>query len=200
MKVIILDAGHGGRDPGAIGRPGGKQVRERDAVLAIAIEAEKMLRKKGFTVAMTRRGNEFVALTKRPALVKADVFVSVHVNASGDNRAAGFETLAMQSEEQSWRLAGELQKRVIGSVAHFTGKKKIIHDIRDRGLKSRPDLAVLSTSRRLKMPAALVELGFINHPVEGGLLHPSHPYHADYIWTLANAITSGVCDYFGVPI
>ncbi len=85
-KVIVIDPGHGGKDTGAIGY---KRKREKDIVLSLAKKVYKELKKKGFKVYLTRRGDYFVTLRSRTRManrVKANLFLSIHANAAPNKR------------------------------------------------------------------------------------------------------------------
>ena len=89
--LVILDPGHGGEDFGAVGVAG---LLEKDVVLAIALEAEKLLKERNIGVRLTRRSDEFVPLSVRTALsneTKAELFISLHVNAEAYGKATGLE-------------------------------------------------------------------------------------------------------------
>jgi len=93
VKTIVIDSGHGGKDPGALGAKG---IKEKDIVLKIAKLLEKKFKEKtDITVILTRRKDVFIPLEERTAIAntkKADIFVSIHVNASRNKNAAGIET------------------------------------------------------------------------------------------------------------
>jgi len=81
VKTIVIDPGHGGKDPGAIGP---KEVKEKDVVLSVGAKLKKNLEAKGFTVKMTRSTDEFLELAKRPKMASdwgGDLFISLHCNA-----------------------------------------------------------------------------------------------------------------------
>jgi N-acetylmuramoyl-L-alanine amidase len=81
IKTIIIDPGHGGKDPGAVGH---KSLKEKDVVLAVGLKLKKKLEEKGFTVKLTRDSDEFIELAKRPKMASdwgGDLFISLHCNA-----------------------------------------------------------------------------------------------------------------------
>lgn len=91
IKTIVIDPGHGGKDPGAISRYG---TREKDIVLDISKRLKRNLEKKGLTVYLTRNNDRFISLSKRTLFANnknADLFISMHANASRYSRARGFE-------------------------------------------------------------------------------------------------------------
>jgi len=91
LSKIVIDAGHGGNDPGAIGRSG---LREKDVNLDIAKRLSKLLRQEGVETVMTRSGDKFIPLPNRVSIANgsgADLFVSIHSNASRSRSLNGFE-------------------------------------------------------------------------------------------------------------
>ena len=155
-QAIVIDAGHGGHDPGAIGLTGRS---EKDVNLDIAIKlAERLSQQAGLRVFLTRDGDYFVDLYERAQLaneLKADLFVSIHANASSTNpEANGIETLYFPADADegvftSKLFAGIVQKRLISFLR-----------VTDRGIVPRPNLVVL---RRTDMPAILVETAFMTN-------------------------------------
>ena len=171
--VVMLDPGHGGSSPGAI--YGG--VNEKDLDLAIAKKTRDLLEEAGVLVLMTRTGDEDVGLSERTALAAgwcADLFVSIHCNASTDNpEALGIYTCAYSRESEGWALADTLRKTMMAS----TGAG-------DMGTAERPRLVVLNTAT---MPAALVECGYMSTPSE--LERLKNP---EYQALLARGIADGI--------
>lgn len=107
--VIIIDAGHGGKDPGAIGRSG---VREKDVVLDIARRLQQALQGRGLDVKMTRSADQFISLGKRTEFAtrnKADLFVSVHANSSPARNVQGIEVYTVR--DLDYREKKEDQRR-----------------------------------------------------------------------------------------
>ncbi len=218
-KVIILDPGHGGKDPGAIGKYG---TQEKDLVLSIGLRLKALLEKSGFKVYMTRSGDRFIPLQDRPRFANkknGDLFISLHINSAPFNtRASGIETFYLSSR-YSDPDAKKVAKRE--NTSSFTGKpltedeliKLILSDlllsvnIEDsskfaglvekqltryvnlpvRGVKTAPFIVL----KGLKMPAVLVELGFISNPKEEKLLKTR-----EFQLKLAKGITSAVKLFF----
>lgn len=110
IRRIVVDPGHGGHDPGAVG-PGGTQ--EKDVVLAIGLKLRDLLKDElGLDVVMTRSGDVFIPLEERTAIankVNADLFVSVHANAANNHVASGIETyyLNLAKTEKAAQLAAK---------------------------------------------------------------------------------------------
>jgi N-acetylmuramoyl-L-alanine amidase len=152
--IICLDAGHGGNDPGA--SFGG--IKEKDVVLQIALKMRNILILNKFVdPIMTRDSDVFVTLDDRVKIAndsKADYFLSLHVNAAG---VAGAATTA--SGEEIWVMGNDVVSRDYASLLidfldmSFPGQPH-------RGIKSR----AFHVLKYTKMPSALVEFGFINHP------------------------------------
>lgn len=180
MKKIVLDPGHGGQDPGAVG-PGG--TKEKDVALAVV----KYLQQELSPIAqiyLTRERDEYRELWQRSALansVGADYFISIHCNAATDRTANGTETLIYGRGGEAEKLAYKVQAKVVSTLG-----------TRDRGIKARPELHVLA---RTKMPAILVELAFISNPLEERML--ANPATQQKV---ARAIAEGVADYLGVRL
>ena len=149
MKIICIDPGHGGKDPGACA--GG--VREKDIALDVAKKIRVNLRAAGYSVILTRETDVFVELSDRARMAnsaKAGLYVSIHCNSVEDNaRATGMEVY-------HYTRASEASKRAARVIYD---KLLPVCGLRGRGVKSQ-DLAVL---RETAMPAVLVELGFISN-------------------------------------
>lgn len=154
MKICI-DAGHGGKDPGAVS----ENVQEKDINLVIATILFERLSNAGHEVVMTRTDDSFVKLYKRVDIAnnaEVDVFISIHNNAAGNTDIGGTEVLHYPDSEDGIKIAGEVQKELV---------KLLRRD--DRGLKERDNLVVLNSTT---MPAILVECGFLTNPIERKLL------------------------------
>jgi len=108
VKRIIIDAGHGGKDPGAIGRNG---IREKDVMLKLArLVADKVRQELRCEVVLTRKSDVFLPLEDRTAIAnmkKGDLFISLHTNAHRDRRISGVETyiLNIALDEDAMNLA-----------------------------------------------------------------------------------------------
>ncbi|HEY5996951.1 MAG TPA: N-acetylmuramoyl-L-alanine amidase, partial [Candidatus Deferrimicrobiaceae bacterium] len=127
---VMLDPGHGGKDSGAVGLSG---LKEKDVVLEIGrMVREKLLKQGGFDVAMTRDTDVFIPLEERTAMANkthADLFVSLHINASPNRKAEGISTYVL-SRAGSDRAALELAARENGvPVRKLTGVKFILDDL-----------------------------------------------------------------------
>ena len=127
---VMIDPGHGGKDPGAIGPTG---LKEKDVVLAIGRRIREKLSRSGeFDVRMTRDEDVFIPLEERTAMAnkgRADIFVSLHINASPNRRAEGFSTYVL-SRGASNREDLELAARENGvPIRNLQGVKFIIDDM-----------------------------------------------------------------------
>jgi len=127
---VMIDPGHGGKDPGAIGPTG---LKEKDVVLEIGRKIREKLSRSGeFDVRMTRDEDVFIPLEERTAMAnkgRADIFVSLHINASRNQRAEGFSTYVL-SRGASNREDLELAARENGvPIRKFQGVKFIIDDM-----------------------------------------------------------------------
>lgn len=130
-ELIVIDAGHGGHDTGAIG--GGK--REKDLVLQIAKRLERQLKKRGYRVYMTRRTDRFLKLPQRTKIADrkdAKVFISIHANSlpkgSRRNKVYGIETFFLQTtrDAKSQRIAARENKAVLKGAGSRLSKKVIV--------------------------------------------------------------------------
>lgn len=171
--TIVVDAGHGGNDTGAVGPTG---LEEASTVLLISQYLAGYLLNLDIEVILTRERDTFVTLGDRCAIAndaKANYFVSVHLN-SNSSAAVGIETL--YKSEAGKDLAVPVQSALIEATGDV-----------DRGLKHRSDLYVLNATA---MPAILVEGGFISHPSTETKLKTS-----DYQMLLANAVGDGIAAF-----
>jgi len=218
LKVsrIVIDPGHGGKDPGAIGPDGEK---EKDITLSISKVLAKRLRDEGFDVFLTREGDTFIPLEERTAYAnkkKADLFVSVHVNAHEDVAVRGVETyiLNLTTDASAIQVAARenattskslsdlqfiindlmLTSKINESSRFATSTQKSIisslgkssHTGKDLGVKQAPFYVLIGA----QMPSILVEIGFITNANECSLLQ-SETYQTSII----DGIVSGINFY-----
>jgi N-acetylmuramoyl-L-alanine amidase len=215
-RRIVIDAGHGGKDTGAIGPHG---VREKDMALAIARKVAAKLKSFGFSVMMTRRDDTFVALDDRTRIAneaKADLFVSIHCNAARRRKLEGVETwtLNVASDRYAARLAAfenaDADRTVsdlrmiladLATKANASDARELAQSVqsslvrtlrsrslpvRDHGTKQALFYVLLGTH----MPSILVETGFISNPSEEARLRS-----ARFQEGTAEAIARGVKDF-----
>ena len=150
MKRLVIDLGHGGTDPGAVGPNG---THEADLVLAIGKELNELLKGCNLEVKFTRLSNKYLSLTERAKIAndfKADYFLSIHINSASDKTVRGVEV---------WQYSNKNEKLNKFSNGLCTDVSKILN-IRNRGLKLSKELSVL---RNTAMPAALIEVDFISN-------------------------------------
>jgi N-acetylmuramoyl-L-alanine amidase len=177
-KLIVIDPGHGGRDPGAIGT--NSRITESDLVLETSYMLKKQLEAKGFKVYLTRDKDEYVDLYQRPNIankLNADLFVSIHINAFSNPKAEGIEVLYAEDDlRDSYSFAKITQSYLISYLNRV-----------DRGVKNRPRLIVLKNTM---MPAILTELGFLTNEIEEEMLISDK-----YLQKAADAMYRGIIDY-----
>jgi N-acetylmuramoyl-L-alanine amidase len=175
--TIVIDPGHGGPDPGAVGIGG---LRETDVVLDVSLQVAALLRARGVDVLLTRTGDVDVDLPPRVSLANrssATAFISIHANALSMRRqdVNGIETFFF-SDPRSGRLAGYLQQQMM-DVSPGTP---------NRGVRRGRFFVI----RRTVMPAALVEMGFVT-----GVIDAPRLARADHRRRLALALATGILNY-----
>jgi N-acetylmuramoyl-L-alanine amidase len=127
-KVIVLDAGHGGHDPGAVGPHG---TKEKDINLAIVLQLEKLFRKdKNYKVILTRDDDTFIPLVERANIAnknKADLFISVHCNANLNRNASGFEVYFLSEHaSDSEAISTETLENSVVALEDKSDEKKTV--------------------------------------------------------------------------
>ncbi len=171
--TVVLDPGHGGDEPGAVGPAG---TREKDVNLAIALEAERQLEAQGATVVLTRTGDYRITLASRGAIAQAlkpAVFISIHHNAEPDEHrpTPGSETYYQIASPDSKRAAGLLYEELFAALRTYAIDWTAD---RDAGAKYRPNSSGGDYYGILKrtagIPAVLSEAAFISNPPEEALL------------------------------
>jgi N-acetylmuramoyl-L-alanine amidase len=216
VRRIVIDAGHGGKDTGAIGPHG---VREKEMALAIARKVATRLKGFGFNVVMTRSDDTFVALDDRTRIAneaRADLFVSIHCNAAKRRKLEGVETwtLNVAADRYAARLAAfenadadrtvsdlrlilaDLATKANASDARDLAQSvqsSIVRTLRsrslpvhDHGTKQALFYVLLGTH----MPSILVETGFISNPAEEARLKS-----ARYQDGTADAVARGIKEF-----
>ena len=176
--LIVLDPGHGGNDPGAIGSKG---AREKDVTLNVSYYVRQMLIDSGMAVLMARADDSEILLQPRVDVAnnnKADLFVSVHCNAMDGSSPRGVETYFRTP--QSTNLAKIIHKNMIETLG-----------TPDRGIRVRNFFVI----RKTAMPSVLIEIGYITNPTEEALLGSSV-----YQKKVASAIYKGIKEYLGSQI
>ncbi|MDW7670704.1 MAG: N-acetylmuramoyl-L-alanine amidase [Bacillota bacterium] len=183
-KLIVIDPGHGGSDPGAISPS--LKMNEKEVNLEVALEARRLLEAAGFRVYMTRSDDSYVSLQDRAAVanqLRADLFISIHANAAPRSDLKGVETLYYPSEKNSFdfrenKFLAEIFQdemvRVLGAASHR--------------INAREKLVVL---RETNMPAIITEIGFMSNSEEERLIASS-----DYRRRAAEGVRNAVIRYF----
>ena len=213
---IVIDPGHGGYDPGAMN----DGVSEADVVLDVAMRLERLLAQQpGAEVVLTRRANVYVPLEERTAIANragADLFLSIHANASEDDRARGIETyflnfapnpaaeaIAARENAASARTMRQLpdivkaialnnkidESRDFASLVQSAMLERLKRgngNVKDLGVKQAPFMVLI----RATMPSILAEISFLTNPQEATLLRGT-----TYRQQIAEALFNGVMRY-----
>lgn len=217
VNKIVLDPGHGGKDPGAVGKGG---LKEKDVTLKLG----KMLRdnlhsKLNSKIIMTRDTDIFIPLEERTAIANsqdADLFVSIHINASPKRTATGIETyiLNISNDEEAKRVAARenaTSKRSVSDLEFILNdliktaktndssrlatsvQERLVQnlkakygDIRSNGVKGAPFYVLVGT----KMPSILVEVSFISNPEDEKKLQDE-----EYLNEVVEGISNGLMQY-----
>ena len=174
-KTIMLDAGHGGKDSGAVGRGGSY---EKTLTLKTAVQLKKQLESKGAKVLMARDVDDYVSLSIRSYYSNssnADAFISIHYNSAPLHVVAkGISSYYYHDRDK--RLAGSIQKEIVETTG-----------LRDRGVR----FGNFHVIRENKKPAVLLELGFISDAREEQVIGSS-----TYQAKVSKGITQGLIQYF----
>lgn len=184
--VIVIDAGHGGADPGAVGVTGSL---EKDVDLAIAQRVAELLEMSGAKVVETRQQDEMIADTKTEDIhrraqialeAQADLFITIHANSIPQKSLHGAQVFYHPDSEEGLQLAKDIQaeiSRVMGNT--------------ERQALSKKDIFLLNN---LTIPAVLVEVGFLSNEEEESLLQDSE-YRNRMAWCIyagiAHSFTKG---------
>lgn len=180
-KVIVIDPGHGGKDPGVVE----EGIREKDITTEVSIRLSTILGQAGAIVFLTRDSDESLANTKREDLDErisiannrdADLFISIHVNSYRAGRGVhGAQTFSQPGNKASKVLAEYIQDELVRVLGNNHRKAKQV------------DYYLL---RNASMPAVIVEVGFITNSIEGELLQ-----NPAYQSKVAYAIFTGIVNY-----
>jgi N-acetylmuramoyl-L-alanine amidase len=215
VSHVVIDPGHGGHDPGAKGAG----LTEAAVALDVALRLEALLAKEGVAATLTRRGDDYVPLEDRTAIAnqaQADLFLSIHVNASRNLQARGVESyflnfatnpdaeaIAARENAASGRTMTDLAdilKRItlntkISESRDFATRvqesmarrlKSTHRSFKDLGVKQAPFVVLIEAT----MPSVLVEISFITHGEEGRLLR-----NGSYRQRIAEALLEGIRHY-----
>ena len=213
VSRIVIDAGHGGHDPGVLG----KGLNEATLVLDVALRLEKLLLKEpGLEVVLTRRTDVYIPLEERTELANresADMFLSIHANASRNEAAKGIETyflsfasspeaeaVAARENSASAREMHQLpdiikaialnnkldESRDLANMVQeslVTSLRKNNKEIRSRGVKKAPFVVLIGAA----MPSVLAEISFVSNKQELSLLK-TNAYKQKIAESLFNAV------------
>jgi len=218
IKKVVIDAGHGGNDPGAIGRTG---LREKDVNLDIAKRLTLLLKKEGVEVVMTRSSDRFIPLERRVQITnnaRADLFISIHSNANHTKSMNGFEAYyvatsindakraVLASKSANLNLdnasivsnAAEL-RAILWDMIYVYDRAESIQLARNicRSVSSNMDVKILGVKdaryhvlRGARVPAVLVETGFVTNFNEERMLK-----NGFYRQKIAESIMDGISNY-----
>jgi N-acetylmuramoyl-L-alanine amidase len=215
VQSVFLDAGHGGKDPGAVHN----EVVEREVALDVTRRVGRLLRNRGLDVRYSREKDRYVSLgerTRQANNVKADLFVSVHINAAVDPKVSGFETYYLDiagnaavarlatvenagSDKKMGEINAVLADFMLSARTHESRRlaqllqggalarlNKTRYTVKDGGVKAAPFHVLIGTG----MPAVLVELGYCSNAAEARrLADPA------YRKVLAEGIAEGILAY-----
>ncbi len=217
-RVIVVDAGHGGKDPGATGTRG---TKEKDITLATALELARVLRERGdFKVVLTRDDDTFVPLSDRSKTandLEADLFVSLHCNAANNHRETGFEVYSVS--ERASDPEAEALAASENAALELEGKKPEEEDAKlillamtktEMVNESAPFAALVERAigkhvgvpdrgqkqagfyvlRGTHAPAILVEMAFVSHPKDEAQLGSRR-----FRRKMAEGVAAGIADY-----
>lgn len=179
LYKIVLDPGHGGKDPGAVANG----MQEKEITLAIAKKVAEILKANGIIVELTRDKDIYLDLTER--IKPCDISISIHVNAGGGQ---GLETWAslFNKAKESRKLAEYIHKNILAVVP-----------FKDRGIKTKKSYKgnwdyLFMIRKPLGVPV-LVELGFIDNPTDAQILKQEANINK-----IAEAIANGILEYLGI--
>lgn len=215
FDAVVLDAGHGGHDEGATGPSG---LREKDLVLDVTKLLAARLRERGMHVVLTRTRDEFLSLEERTAVAndaRADLFLSIHANASSSRKPRGIEIYfaSLDASDDAARATAERENSAFGAAAPdfetADPLAAILGDlIETQHLQESSEFAKLAQSKLsnvgrvrsrgvkqapfvvlmgVQMPASLVEIGFLTNPDDEKALRRSRKRAA-----IADALTEAV--------
>ena len=182
-RTVIIDAGHGGGDPGAIGLTG---KLEKDINLNISLKLQQFIEQNGGNVLMTRTTDGMLAANKREDMkvrkklreeTSGDIFISVHLNSFPQESCKGAQTFYAANEE-SKKLAEKIQKSMV----------KFLDEDNARIAKKLTDVYLL---KNVNIPSVIVECGFLSNSKEEKLLSDT-----EYQSKIAFAIYTGILEYF----
>ena len=219
IRTIVLDAGHGGKDIGAMGRK--LHLHEKDMTLSIVKRLKRLLEENGIKVIMTRSSDNFIPLPRRAEISNrsgADLFVSIHINASRTNSLKGFECYYLADTTNDNELALNASRSATVKIGDkvFTGESKNLNiTLWDMALsENRREGSALALSicasiedsmtvnsrgvrsarfyvlKYSRIPAVLVEMGYISNRYEEMKLKDPH-----FLDRMTDAVAEGILRY-----
>jgi len=220
IRKIVIDAGHGGEDPGTLGRGG---LREKDVNLDIAKRLYNILTEDGYSVVMTRSANVFVSLQRRVQVAnnsRADLFISIHSNANRVRSLNGLEVYCIAGGNNDYKRAASAAERdapcadrdcianpslnlraTLWDMVYTKNRSQSLELARQicRSINTELDTRVIGIKsanfyvlKGTAMPGLLVEVGFLSNPAEERKMRNS-----SYRQQIALAIADAVADYAG---
>ncbi len=218
IKSVVIDAGHGGNDPGAIGRTG---LREKNVNLDIARRLAKLLGDEGVRIVMTRSTDRFIPLSRRVDIANnsnAGLFISIHSNANRVRGLNGLEVYYVSANlsdsrralnaaqhsrlnlDNSWFASDSINlKATLWDMIYASSRAESITLARSicRSIDHESETKVLGIKganfyvlKGVRMPAVLIEIGFVSNPHEELLLKNSY-----YRQQIAESIAAGIDNY-----
>ncbi|MFC7379337.1 N-acetylmuramoyl-L-alanine amidase [Brevundimonas sp. GCM10030266] len=219
--LIYIDAGHGGRDPGALGA----QAKEADVTLAAALALKQELERSGrYRVRLTRDSDVYVGLNRRPAIARqagADLFISLHADAIADPATRGASVYTL-SEQGAGRAVREITRdenwhRSLNLPGRDASVDRILLDMTQRATQNRSAVLARSLLGEIEaanhpllrrshrdaglavllspdVPAVLLEMGYITNPEDERLLTDPRARRR-----LMRAVAAGIDAYFAAP-
>ena len=215
IQTVMIDAGHGGKDPGAAAN----SLKEKELTIALAKKIGSLLQKKGFKVVYTRTGDTYIAVQERPVLAnehKVDLFVSVHINANTTKTIRGLEIYYLDTAQSSRAKEVAARENAVArsqvsdlqfiltdltlnakmaeskSLANSVRKsilattKKAKFSLPDNGVRSAPFYVLMGA----KMPAILVESAYITNKNDVSMLKSDK-----FLTAQAEGIVQGILNY-----
>ncbi len=216
VKTIVIDPGHGGSDPGCIGRSG---LKEKEVVLALALDLKKKLQEAGLEVFLTRESDIFIPLENRTVIAnqkKADIFISLHVNAHPNKNRSGIQTFYLNLTQDSVinelaALENATSTRTLNQMSETIRKiiryskalesqelaekiqqnlvkciRKSYPDVQDLGVRGGPFWVLIGG----EMPSVLIEVSHMSNPKEEARLKEKN-----YRQLLVDGIFEGILAY-----
>lgn len=221
IKKVVIDPGHGGKDPGAVSRSG---LYEKTVVLDVAKKIKKLLEQEGIDVTMTRDSDIFIPLGKRARIANendADLFVSIHANANNNRWIKGFEIYcltdkatddnaralaasensALEYEEGSFANSSKMTEAIVWDLKFSENREEsielaesIYEDVSEKMNLKKKNVrsARFYVLKGTEMPSVLVELSYLSNKTDENNLKKS-----SYKQKLAEGIVSGILNYKG---